>query len=162
MFFPFPYFTLKLLFLLHLLFYKSLWTLTKLVGRIFFRYSGRSTFVSIGWLFPGIFLNLPSFAKIFWFISSSCVVRHVCVCRFGVFLSVRFLYVLSSLTVSLDVSFSLFVLVAPFPIQGRYFCSDSFVRYLFYHWLLRWAGFSDIFNILCFNLFMYILQDLPV
>ena len=77
-------------------------------------------------------LSLPSFDNIFWFISSSCVVRFVCSCRFGVFSlrwpSVRITF-LSSFVV---VSVSLFDFLASFLVQVLNFCSDSFGGYLFY------------------------------
>ena len=49
-----------------------------LVGRIFFSSFGMLCLVCIAWLSHSVFLNFSSFAKIFWFISSSCIARLVC------------------------------------------------------------------------------------
>ena len=91
---------------------------------------------------PQYLISLLSFANIFWFISSSLIIRFVCGCCCffwgGGVISFRWVVcVLLSLAVSLVVAVSLFVLLAPFSIQFFiYFCSYSFWGYWLYHWLV--------------------------
>ena len=77
-------------------------------------------------------LSLSSFDNIFWFISSSCVVRFVAL-LFCSFLHKIYRRVFPSLTLSFLIAFSLPVLVTQFPIQVLYFCSSSFGEHWFYH-----------------------------
>ena len=60
----------------------SLCTLNQLVGRIFFYNFGMFCFCLYCLILPYYLLSLPSFANIFWFISSSCAVKLVCDCIF--------------------------------------------------------------------------------
>ena len=76
-------------------------------------------------------LRFPSFANIFWSISSGSVVRLVCGCLFG-----HFFFSLGSYVFFLPEQFRLFVFLFLFSIQVLYFFSDFFGGYLFYHSLL--------------------------
>ena len=90
----------------------SLCILHWFVGRFFFCYFGSSCFVCIAW--PWYLLSFSSFSKIFWFISSSCIVRLVCCCLVLVF-SFQWFFVsfsfLSTLTCSHNFLISPFSLI---------------------------------------------------
>ena len=102
--------------------------LHQLVGRILFRFLGMFCFKCS--TLSRHLLSLPSFANIFWLISSSsCDVRVICDCLFGdLFISFGFyafylpkqFYLLSKF------------LYLCFPIHFFYFSSDSFRGCLFY------------------------------
>ena len=62
-------------------------------------------------------INFLSFAYIFWFISSSCVVRLVCICILGSSLSLRFLYLSPFLNSFACCCSFLVVFLSLFPIQ---------------------------------------------
>ena len=62
-------------------------------------------------------LSLCTFANIFWFISSTCLLSLVCNCIFRSFLFQRVLVYFPSSLISLVLTVSLFVLLSSFPIQ---------------------------------------------
>ena len=76
-------------------------------------------------------LSVPSFANIFWFISSSCIVSLVCCYLFRSLYSVMSVCIFPSLVLSLVLEVFLFILQASFPIQLLDFYLDSFGKYQF-------------------------------